>query len=102
MFAFNVIHGLNFVKNKKLTEDIYNSLNKGGIYVVMDQIKEARGSSQLSKLVATTMGVMLFNQAGGRTYSYNEVHKWMVESGFKSTKMKKMRDPGSALIIGFK
>lgn len=102
VFAFNVIHGLNSAKNKKLTEEVYNSLNKGGIYVVMDQIKEARGSSQLSKVVATTMGVMLFNQAGGRTYSYNEVNSWMIDSGFKSTKMKKMRDPGSALIIGVK
>lgn len=102
VFAFNIIHGLNSDKNKKLTKDIFNSLNDGGIYVVMDQIKEARGSSQLSRLVATTMGVMLFNQAGGRTYSYSEVNTWMVDSGFKSTKMKKMRDPGSALIFGFK
>jgi hypothetical protein len=102
VFAFNIIHGLNSEKNKRLTKEIFNSLNPSGIYVVMDQIKEARGSSQLTKLVATTMGVMLFNQAGGRTYSYNEVHHWMTEAGFKSTKLKRMRDPGSALIIGVK
>lgn len=102
VFAFNIIHGLNQEKNRKLTKEVYESLNKGGIYVVMDQIKDARGSSQLSKLVATTMGVMLFNQAGGRTYSYNEVHSWMSEVGFTSTKFKALRDPGSALIIGFK
>ena len=102
VLGFNIIHGLNPTTNQKLTHKIYNALNPKGIYIVMDQIKDARGKSQLSKLIATTMGVMLFNQAGGRTYTFNEVSSWMNKTGFRKIEMKKLRDPGSALIIGSK
>lgn len=102
VLAFNVIHGINSLNNTKLAKKVYQALNPGGIYVIMDQIKDVRGKSQLSKLIATTMGIMLFNQAGGKTYTFDEVKDWISKIGFKKVIMKKLREPGSALIIGYK
>lgn len=45
---------------------------------------------------------MLFNVAGGRTYSFEEVSAWMKKSGFDRLKMKKLRAPGNAIILGYK
>lgn len=102
VFAFNVIHGLNLEPNSLLTKKIYNAMNKGGMYVILDQIKEARGKSKLGHLVSSAQGLMLFNQAGGRTYTFKEVDRLMREVGFKEIKMKTLRAPGNALIIGYK
>lgn len=41
ILAFNVIHGLTPEINRKLTSSIYKALNPGGIYVVLEQIKDA-------------------------------------------------------------
>ncbi len=102
ILAFNIIHGLNPETNKKLTNKIYKSLNRGGIYVILDQIKEASGKSELSRLVSSSQGLMLFNVTGGRAYSFGEVKEWLDESGFVKPRMKKLRAPGNAVIIGYK
>jgi|SRR3990167_10908020 len=102
ILAFNMIHGFSPEMNYKLTEKVYRALNSDGIYVILDQIKDAGGNSELSKLVSSTMGLMLFNVAGGRTYSFEEVSAWISKGGFKNIELKKLRSPGNALIIGYK
>jgi cyclopropane fatty-acyl-phospholipid synthase-like methyltransferase len=102
VLAFNVIHGLTESKNQKLAKRVFDSMNPGGIYVILDQIKEARGKSQLSQFIPATMGVMLFNQTGGRTYSFEEVEGWVKKVGFKKIEFKKLRSPGNGLIVGYK
>ncbi len=102
VFAFNLIHGLKDDINLRLTKKIYEALNPGGMYVILDQIKDATGNSDLAKNVSAAQGLMLFNQAGGKTYSSNQVTKWFNEVGLKEIKMKKLRAPGNALIYGFK
>lgn len=102
IFAFNLIHGLKNDANLKLTKKIYDALNPGGMYVILDQIKDASGSSDLSKVVSAAQGLMLFNQANGRTYSFKEIKEWFDEVGLKNIKMKKLRAPGNALVFGFK
>lgn len=102
IFAFNLIHGLKNDANVRLTKKIYEALNPGGMYVILDQIKDAVGSSDLSKVVSAAQGLMLFNQANGKTYSFKEIKEWFDEVGLKNVKMKKLRAPGNALIFGFK
>lgn len=102
IFAFNIIHGLKESTNGILTEKIFDALNPDGMYVILDQIKEATGGSDLSKVVAAAQGLMLFNQAGGKTYSFGDVKGWMDKTGFTKINMKKLRAPGNALIYGFK
>lgn len=102
VLAFNVIHGLTDSKNEELAKKVYKSINHRGIYVILDQIKEARGKSELSRFIPVTMGVMLFNQSGGRTYSLTEVQEWLKTVGFARIEFQKLRSPGNALIIGHK
>jgi len=102
VLAFNVIHGLTTANNQKLANKVFKSMNQGGIYVILDQIKEARGKSDLARLIPATMGVMLFNQSGGRTYSLVEVEKWMENAGFRKVEFKKLRNPWNGIIIGHK
>jgi hypothetical protein len=62
---------INTLENEVLAEKVYQSLNDGGIYVILDQIKGIGGSSQMSKATTSYMALNLLHQAGGKTYSKN-------------------------------
>ena len=102
ILAFNIIHGFKPEVNRRLVKRVFKALNPGGIFVILDQVKDAQGKSELSKLVSSSMGLMLFNVAGGKTYTLSEIEKWLSGSGFKKVKMKKLRAPGNALVLGHK
>ena len=99
ILAFNIIHGLNPSENQNLAQKVYESLNVGGIYVVLDQIKGIGGNSQLSKATTSYMALNLLHQAGGKTYSKNEVDAFTQKAGFKKTELKKLNAPGFGVII---
>lgn len=102
VLGFNIIHAYQPEANQFLVAKVFRALNKGGTYIVKDQIKNMAGGSSLSQLFAAAMGLMLFNNAGGRTYSFEEVKGWMGHVGLHKIQLKKMRVPGYALIIGIK
>lgn len=102
ILAFNIIHGLNLQENEKLAKKVYNSLNDGGIYVILDQIKGIGGNSQMSKATTSYMALNLLHQAGGRTYTKNEIDNYIVKTGFKKTELKKLNAPGFGLVICYK
>lgn len=99
ILAFNIIHGLNPAENEQLAKKVYNSLNSEGIYVILDQIKGAGGSSQMSKATTSYMALNLLHQAGGKTYTKNEVDAFTQKVGFKSSVLKKLNAPGFGVII---
>lgn len=99
ILAFNIIHGLNQAENEILAAKVYNSLNNGGIYVILDQIKGIGGSSQLSKATTSYMALNLLHQAGGKTYSSDEINQFTRKAGFSKTVLKKLNAPGFGLII---
>lgn len=99
ILAFNIIHGLNLSENEALAQKVYNSLNNGGMYVILDQIKGIGGSSQMSKATTSYMALNLLHQAGGKTYSKNEVETFTQKAGFKKTELKKLNAPGFGVII---
>jgi hypothetical protein len=99
VLAFNIIHGLNPSENEALAHKVYKSLNNGGKYVILDQIKGIGGSSQMSKATTSYMALNLLHQAGGKTYSRNEVDSIMQKVGFKYTELKKLHAPGFGVII---
>ncbi|NUM31941.1 MAG: hypothetical protein HUU47_06420 [Bacteroidetes bacterium] len=99
ILAFNIIHGLNLEENEILAQKVYNSLNNGGIYVILDQIKGIGGNSQMSKATTSYMALNLLHQAGGKTYSENEVDAFTQKAGFKHTILKKLNAPGFGVII---
>lgn len=99
ILSFNIIHGLNPVENEELAKKAYRSLNNGGIYVVLDQIKGIGGSSQLSRATTSYMALNLLHQAGGKTYSLEEIKHFTQKAGFTNVEMKKLNAPGFGLVI---
>jgi predicted methyltransferase len=99
ILAFNIIHGLNPSENEALAQKVYKSLNNGGIYVILDQIKGIGGNSQMSKATTSYMALNLLHQAGGKTYSQNEVDTFTKKVGFKGNVLKKLNAPGFGVII---
>ncbi len=99
ILAFNIIHGLNQSENEALAQKVYQSLNNGGTYVILDQIKGIGGNSQLSKATTSYMALNLLHQAGGKTYTKNEVDSFTQKAGFKKTILKKIHAPGFGIII---
>ncbi|HOZ84161.1 MAG TPA: methyltransferase [Niabella sp.] len=99
ILAFNIIHGLNPTENLLLAKKVFSSLNYGGIFVILDQIKGIGGNSQMSKATTSYMALNLLHEAGGRTYSETEVDAIVKQSGFKSTVLKKIHAPGFGIII---
>ena len=102
ILSFNIIHGLNTEENEQLAKKAYGALNTGGIYVVLDQIKGIGGSSQLSKATTSYMALNLLHQAGGKTYSLEEVSNFTSKAGFKKVEMKKLNAPGFGVIVCYK
>lgn len=102
ILAFNIIHGLNPTENETLANKVYNSLNDGGMYVILDQIKGIGGSSQMSKATTSYMALNLLHQAGGKTYSKNEIDTFTKKTGFQKTELKKLNAPGFGVVICYK
>jgi len=102
ILAFNIIHGLNPNENGILAKKVYNSLNNGGIYVILDQIKGIGGSSQMSKATTSFMALNLLHQAGGKTYSKQEIDDFAKDAGFKKTELKKLHAPGFGIVTCYK
>jgi SAM-dependent methyltransferase len=102
ILAFNIIHGLNPADNELLAQKVFRSLNPGGVYVILDQIKGIGGSSQLSKATTAYMAMNLLHQAGGKTYSEEEVNRFVSKAGFIKTTLKNLNAPGFGLITCLK
>ncbi len=99
ILAFNIIHGLNPAENEMLAKKVFASLNNGGMYVILDQIKGIGGSSQMSKATTSYMALNLLHQAGGKTYSKSEIDACVQKAGFKNTELKKLNAPGFGVVI---
>jgi len=102
ILAFNIIHGLNQNENESLAKKAFHALNNGGMYVILDQIKGIGGSSQMSRATTSYMALNLLHQAGGRTYSKEEVDNFAHNAGFSKTVLKKLNAPGFGIIICYK
>ena len=102
ILSFNIIHGLNPAENEQLAQKVYNSLNPGGRYIILDQIKGIGGNSQLSKATTSYMALNLLHQAGGKTYSKDEVDSFTGKAGFNKTALKKLNAPGFGIIVCYK
>ena len=102
ILAFNIIHGLNPSENELLARKVYDSLNKGGIYVILDQIKGIGGGSQMSKATTSYMALNLLHQAGGKTYSKEEIDTFTKKTGFNKTELKKLNAPGFGIVVCYK
>lgn len=96
--AFNIIHGLNPSESVSLMKKITAALNRGGLVFVMDQIRDRKGTTSLSRFIPTIVGVNLFNEIGGNAYTYRDIKEWSSEAGLVDCVQKKLRVPGVSII----
>jgi cyclopropane fatty-acyl-phospholipid synthase-like methyltransferase len=98
ILAFNIIHGLKPQENALLMKKVSAALNQGGKIFIMDQLRNGKGGSSLSRLIPAVVGLNLFNEIGGSSYRAGEVQSWIDEAGFVDCTMKWLRAPGVAII----
>ncbi|MGA9363528.1 MAG: methyltransferase [Bacteroidota bacterium] len=96
--AFNIIHGLKPPENMLLMKKAGAALNQGGVIVIMDQLRDGKKDSSLSRLISAVVGLNLFNEIGGNSYTASEVQEWIHEGGFVECTVKWLRAPGVAII----
>ncbi|MBI2444226.1 MAG: hypothetical protein HYV42_03230 [Candidatus Magasanikbacteria bacterium] len=102
ILAFNIIHGLKADVNNDLTKKVFSALNPAGFYVILDQIKDSFTMSNLSRLFVSSIGLMLLNKVGGKTYPLEEIKKWCRDAAFSKLEFKRMMPPGYGMIIATK
>jgi len=98
VLAFNIIHGLKAAENVALMKRLSAALNEGGTLLIMDQLYDRQRGSSLSQLISSIVGVNLFNEIGGMSYSHSEIRGWLKEAGFTKCKRKDLRVPGVAIL----
>lgn len=99
ILVFNIIHGLNQDENEHLAVKVYESLKPGGVLAILDQIKNIGGPSQLAQATTSYMALNLLHQAGGKTYSLEEVEQFAGKAGFRQVTLKKLHAPGFGVIL---
>jgi hypothetical protein len=96
--VFNIIHGLKPQENLSLMKKVCAALNPGGNVVIMDQLRDGKKGSSLSRLIPAVVGLNLFNEIGANSYRAREVLEWCSEAGFEKCTVKWLRSPGVAVI----
>jgi cyclopropane fatty-acyl-phospholipid synthase-like methyltransferase len=102
VLGFNITHMSDADQNTALARKVYHCLNPGGIYVIMDQIQEMGGRSQLARFVTSALALNLYHQAGGRCYAYREIREWLRAAGYERSRLLKLRAAGSGLVVAWK
>jgi DNA-binding MarR family transcriptional regulator len=98
VLAFNIIHGLKSSENSSLIRKVSESLDGAGTLFIMDQVTDRTKSSSLSSLIPAAVGLNLFNEIGGKTYTFGEIRGWCEEAGLVDCRFKKLRVPGVGII----
>ena len=99
---FNIIHGCLPDKNTELLHKVAGALNPGGLIIILDQIA-GRVSGPAARALARLTGLTLFNEAGGQTYAFDEIARWLTKVGFTNPcRINLPKTPGFGLVLGTK
>jgi hypothetical protein len=102
IFLGNIIHGISAEGNQRLFDKIAAASSNVATIAILDQYSNVSGSPFV-KGVASLIGWNLFLFAGGRAYDFEDVAKWLAQSGFRSTTLTHLkRAPGFSLITAHK
>ncbi len=98
-FLSAIIHSNSFETNQDLIKKCFHSLNPGGQIVISDFIMN---NDRLSPLYGAEFALnMLVATNEGDTYTENEIHDWLLNSGFEKIKRIDLPTKG-AMMIGSK
>ncbi len=99
---FNIIHGCSPDKNTELLHKVAGALNPGGLIIILDQIA-GRVSGPAARALARLTGLTLFNEAGGQTYAFDEIARWLTKVDFVNPcRINLPKTPGFGLVLGTK
>jgi SAM-dependent methyltransferase len=96
VFLFNVVHGFTPEENRRLVARLMDALKPGGRLYILDQVRDERRRSGVAAFLPLMVGMNLFNETGGRTYTMGEISAWCI--GAKRTTCSRLRLPGVVLL----
>jgi hypothetical protein len=95
----HILHDWNLEQKKMLIKKAYDALPKGGAFIVYEAlIDDDRRENALGLLMSLNM---LVETPGGFDYTGADCRKWMLEAGFRKTRVQHLVGPDS-MVIGFK
>ena len=95
ILMFNIIHGFDAETNRRTINRALKALNPEGKLYILDQIRNGHHGSALAQFIPLMVGLNLFNEIGGNTYTVEQVKGWC--GGAKRVKVMRLRYPGLAL-----
>lgn len=95
----NIIHGHKPPAIRALLRRVHAALNDGGTLLIVDQVKLRQPFTPFAGYAAGITGLLLLNELGGGLYPYAQVRAWLLESGYRDVRVRRLLStPGFALI----
>jgi ubiquinone/menaquinone biosynthesis C-methylase UbiE len=96
VLMFNVVHGLSEEENNALVQRALQALKPGGKLYILDQLREEKGRTGLSRFMPLMVGLNLLNEVGGTVYTFEQVRRWCADA--VTVKRIHLRMPGVSLV----
>lgn len=94
VFYFWVAHNQTAEDNRQVVKRIYDSLNPGGLFVILEGVVDGHPNMGQASLRLTLM-----TETGTRTYSFAEINGWLTEAGFEKTTRIELEPADSGTLI---
>lgn len=90
VFISQVFHSFSEEENKALLKKVRNAVNPGGKVAVHEfYLDKNRAFPATGALFSVNM---LINTTSGRSYTFQEIKRWLSQTGFKNTEVKRLND----------
>jgi SAM-dependent methyltransferase len=100
IFLFNVIHHFDSDGIRQASRKIWEALNPGGQFVVLDQFKH---STRAGSYFAVLTHLMFLVTSNAESIKLEDMRVWLGEAGFGNVQSKSLRiGPGTSLVIATK
>ena len=91
----HILHSEGEERSRHLLRKIFNALKPGGTIAIAEWLVNDERTKPLPSLMFAVQ--MLVNTEQGDTFSFNEIKRWLEQSGFK--KVRKLNAPGPSPLI---
>jgi precorrin-6B methylase 2 len=96
-FLSNVIHCEGVRENIALIKRVYNALNSNGRIIIQDFMLDANKTAPMFPALFS-LNMLLFTE-NGRSYSFQEIEKWLKEAGFHDLTRINIKLPRSISVL---
>lgn len=100
VFLFNVIHHFDSDGIRQVSRTVWEALNPGGTFVILDQFKKP---TRAESYFAVLTHLMFLVTSNAECAKLEDMRKWLKEAGFTNIRAKGLRiGPGTSLVIADK